>query len=290
MRVLIPIVVFSMLFAACQQTGQSNYNSAANGTKVKVEDEAGDIIDETQEEAHWSYTGETGPSHWAQLGPDFEACADQTGQSPVQFLSNLNDVCPTGITAPTLNYTTIKIGNVVNNGHTVEFIPSSDTYTLSLNGDTYTLVQFHLHASSEHQIDGNPMAMEIHFVHKNKAGKAAVLGVLADTNASLTQSPFTPFWSHVTADTLGILHAHPASSSSPLGTVNMNQMLPSNPTVNAYTGSLTTPPCTPGVQWFVYQTAISLTDQDYQQFSQQIGINARPVQHNNTLCPVQVSS
>ena len=40
------------------------------------------------------------------------------------------------------------------------------------------MLQFHFHRPSEEKVDGKPMAMVAHFVHKSKAGKLAVIGVL----------------------------------------------------------------------------------------------------------------
>lgn len=50
---------------------------------------------------------------------------------------------------------------------------------VSLKEKTFKLAQFHLHAPSEHTIDGKQLDGEIHFVHVSGDGKALlVVGVL----------------------------------------------------------------------------------------------------------------
>lgn len=37
------------------------------------------------EGVHWSYSGPTGPEHWAELSPEFAACGIGLNQSPVDI-------------------------------------------------------------------------------------------------------------------------------------------------------------------------------------------------------------
>ena len=61
--------------------------------------------------------------------------------------------------------------------------------------------------------------------------------------------------------------------------LSLTDILPSRTNHYAYSGSLTTPPCTDeGVQWFVLKDPMHVTQQDVDQFVQIIGHNARPIQ------------
>ncbi|MED4161147.1 carbonic anhydrase, partial [Halalkalibacterium halodurans] len=49
-------------------------------------DEPSETHEETSggaHEVHWSYTGDTGPEHWAELDSEYGACAQGEEQSPI---------------------------------------------------------------------------------------------------------------------------------------------------------------------------------------------------------------
>ncbi len=60
--------------------------------------------------------------------------------------------------------------------------------------------------------------------------------------------------------------------------VKLTDILPTSTHHYAYSGSLTTPPCSEGVQWIVLKDSMHVTQQDVDQFVQIIGHNARPIQ------------
>ncbi len=60
--------------------------------------------------------------------------------------------------------------------------------------------------------------------------------------------------------------------------VHLTDILPHNTHHYSYSGSLTIPPCTEGVQWIVLQEPIHISQQDVDRFVKIIGYNARPVQ------------
>ena len=38
---------------------------------------------------HWTYTGESGPEHWAELSPDYVTCGIGVNQSPVDIVNTI---------------------------------------------------------------------------------------------------------------------------------------------------------------------------------------------------------
>lgn len=55
---------------------------------------------------------------------------------------------------------------------------------VSVNDAAYNMAQFHLHAPSEHTLNGKPLDGEIHFVHTSSDGKALlVVGIFLEIGA-----------------------------------------------------------------------------------------------------------
>lgn len=211
---------------------------------------------------HWGYGGHGGPAHWAELDPAFETCAKGTSQSPINISKTEKAELPTldfqyGATAPT----------IVNNGHTVQVnLPAGNT--LKIGDNSFELLQFHFHTPSEEQVHGKHTAMVAHFVHKNAEGALGVVGVLLQKGKR--NAAFEPVFAHlprageqVTVDQLKL---------------DLADMLPASKGYYAFAGSLTTPPCSEGVNWMVLKTPVQVSQKQINAFRQLFRFNARPVQ------------
>jgi carbonic anhydrase len=60
--------------------------------------------------------------------------------------------------------------------------------------------------------------------------------------------------------------------------INVNQLLPEEKTYFTYMGSLTTPPCSENVLWFVMKNPILVSEEQVQNFGRIYPMNARPLQ------------
>jgi carbonic anhydrase len=220
-----------------------------------------------QEGVHWSYEGESGPEHWGDLSPDFAACAKGVEQSPVDIPAS-TPVNPADIA---FSYRPSAV-NIFNNGHTVQ-VNYDQGSSITLDGATYNLVQFHFHAASEHAIGGAHQPLEIHLVHRNAQGGLAVVGVLLKAGAE--NAAYAP-----------VLQNLPAQESQPApvagATVNAGKLLPAQRSYWRYDGSLTTPPCTEGVKWLVMNTPVELSEAQIAAFTSVFQNDARPVQPFNS--------
>ena len=65
-----------------------------------------------------------------------------------------------------------------------------------------------------------------------------------------------------------------------------NQWLPQDRTTFRYEGSLTTPPCTEGVQWLVMQQTVTAPAEAIAAFEKLVGDTARPLQPLNGRHPL----
>lgn len=219
------------------------------------------------EGVHWSYSGESGPEHWGDLSPDFASCAKGVEQSPVDIPAdaalNAADI--------SFNYQPSAL-TIVNNGHTIQ-VNYDKGSSITLNGVRYDLVQFHFHAHSEHGLAGQFAPLELHLVHKNAKGGLAVVGVLLKAGAE------NPAYAAV-LDNLPAAAGEPQVVSG--ASVDANQLAPATRTYWRYNGSLTTPPCTEGVQWLVMNTPVELSDAQIAKYTAIYSANARPLQPFNS--------
>jgi len=142
---------------------------------------------------------------------------------------------------------------------------------LDLDGQTFKLLQFHLHSPSEHRIQGESFALEAHFVHKNDRGELAVVAVLFREGAR--------------SDGIATIETSAPAKAGMSKTLDTQiaslEIMPENTAHYRYAGSLTTPPCTEGVHWLVVEAIGSVAKEQVQKFVEIIGENARGPQPLN---------
>jgi carbonic anhydrase len=214
----------------------------------------------------FKYFGPEGPSHWGDV-PGWETCGTGVHQSPIDITAGL--LAEPSTVVP-VQYDPATTGEIFNNGHTIE-IETEGANTLTLDGVAYELVQFHFHTGSEHRVQGRGYDLEAHFVHKSAAGTNAVVGVFLKRGTS--SGPFAPIFDSL-PDTINV--------KEPLAApFDPRAFFPAGSKYWRYTGSLTTPPCTEGVKWLVFQTTMTISDEHLAQFAERIHFNARYVQPFN---------
>lgn len=217
--------------------------------------------------AHWGYEGHAGPEHWGELSENFATCSSGKQQSPIDIQSsaasnNLDNIV--------FNYQSIS-PEVLNNGHTIQANYAAGS-GIEVNGKHYDLLQFHFHTPSENTVDGKPYNMEMHLVHKSKDGQLAVVGVFmkqGDQNDVLQK-----LWDNM---------PQKSGEKKQLQDVKLSalELLPTKRSYSHFAGSLTTPPCSEGVNWFVMDKPIELSAAQIKKFADTIGENARPTQPLN---------
>ncbi len=219
------------------------------------------------ENAPWSYTGASEAARWGDLDPDYHMCKDGKSQSPINIQEyaqdpNLAPLMPAYVPAPL---------DMVNNGHSlqVNLAPGSK---MTVGGKTYDLLQFHFHTPSEHYIDGAPYPMEVHFLHRSpQDGELAMISAMVRLGAhnrvieGLWQNAPAP-GGHRSVENFSIL---------------ASDLLPRDLRYYKYTGSITTPPCIEGMQWYILQRPIEISEDQLRAFQALFPVNARPVQPLN---------
>lgn len=248
---LITLVV--LLFQSCKESKKS--------TKV------------SEENKEWSYSGETGPKYWNDLliGSD---CGGKK-QSPININTNNTVELEMNLNFSDFHYTkTTKINSVTNNGHTIEYDFDSGNNTIVFEGKEYTLKQFHFHSPSEHKINGVQYPLEMHLVHYNKkTNDYLVFALMAEQGDS---SP-----------TFNFLEKFLPLAVNETKKVNSNYKFEEkmekykNSTFYFYEGSLTTPPCTEKVKWFILKEPLTVSEEQIKVLQ-----NSMPIDNFRDIQPI----
>ena len=161
-----------------------------------------------------------------------------------------------------INYNSSVPTQIVNNGHQfqVQFPTSNNPAdTISVGGTVYNLSQFHYHDPSETTVNGQGYSMEEHFVNTSASGAETVVAVFLQLGAH--NSALDPILNAATANL-----SKPNSSTKITTPINFAGLLPSSMQGYFYEGSLTTPPLSQVVNWFVLSTPITLDFAQLQQY------------------------
>jgi carbonic anhydrase len=132
-------------------------------------------------------------------------------------------------------------------------------------------VQLHFHRPSEERIDGKQFDMSVHLVHKDDQGRLAVVALLLDKGSPhMVQPALQRVW--------GSLPLEKQEENIARTPLDLNELLPSDKRYFTYMGSLTTPPCSEGVQWVVLRQPVVVSPEQIELFARLYPMNARPVQ------------
>jgi carbonic anhydrase len=255
---------FLLVTAACNDEGKNQKENSSDTDTVTVKTD----VKKDCDEVHWSHhSGEDGPENWANLCEGFSACGGSS-QSPIDIKTELVTVNP-DLPELLFDYGFSHV-NIINNGHTVQFNTDAGS-NLSVNDKSYELLQFHYHALSEHTINGEHSALEVHFVNRHSDNDLSVIGAMIEEGSE--NSLFAEY-----------LDKFPTKGEAFIAeedSINLMSLLPESKAYYYYKGSLTTPPCSEVVSWYVLKEPIKASAEQIEQFSAILNNNYRPVQALN---------
>lgn len=194
-------------------------------------------------------------------------------QSPINIVENnaLNSISFNYYSTETL---------IKNTGTTLEFVYKPGS-SIEVNGKTYRLEQFHTHTPSEHHLESDSFAMEIHFVHVRndtvQKGSStvvlthrAVVAVFVKTHKDSVNAMLAKF--------IPLLPQTANTETTNSLAYTALDLMPTNKSYYTYHGSLTAHECTPNVTWLVLKNPIYATDAQIQAFYDLEGKNNRALQ------------
>jgi carbonic anhydrase len=157
---------------------------------------------------------------------------------------------------------------------------------LEWNGKDYEMIQFHFHTLSEDTFDFKPFPMQMHMVHVSADNSIAVVGVLIDTHGPASKQNNFLNWVFETGfDSTRMVSAPGHSPVNPY-----KALLKKHGEFWHYPGSLTTPPCSQGLDFFIAKDPVTVSETYVEELMNYLkppragnsyGQNHRPIQPLN---------
>eukprot|EP00271_Cylindrocystis_brebissonii_P006120 TRINITY_DN186_c7_g1_i1.p1 TRINITY_DN186_c7_g1~~TRINITY_DN186_c7_g1_i1.p1 ORF type:complete len:488 (-),score=41.08 TRINITY_DN186_c7_g1_i1:760-2223(-) len=243
--------------------------------------------------AGWGYGQLSGPLGWG------SSCQAGTQQSPIDIPAEPSVMSAHGDLRFLYKAESPSFYNTGHGTMQVDF-PRAQNH-LFVDGRPLQLLQYHFHAPSEHSVDGQRAAMEAHLVHRDPDGGLAVIGVMLESapdakrNSCLQAAlEFAPVehGKRRSSPASCFFAMDPSAQVCPTLKVDPRCLIPEPDDMGRvaymnYTGSLTTPPCSEGVRWFVLAKPLEVPSDQILEFMKYLGdgrslfMNARPIQPLN---------
>lgn len=211
--------------------------------------------------ASWGYEGSHGPEHWGEFASE---CSKGQNQSPINIVS----AAEAKLDKLQFDYHGKAI-SLLNNGHTLQTSLEGDN-TLLIDGNAFTLKQFHFHTPSENHVDGKEYPLEAHFVHADTTGHLAVVAVFFQSGKA--NPDLAKLLANIPSKDQAVEIKLPFEADA---------LLPKDKAYYRFNGSLTTPPCSEGVRWLVMKEAQTISPEQIKAFTTVMGKNNRPIQPLN---------
>jgi carbonic anhydrase len=193
---------------------------------------------------------------YAQQGKDWpQLCSLGKKQSPIN-IDTKQSTCDSGLRFDLIFTQGLRTFTTETNGYSLSVHDEvSSLVATDVEGHLFqsTAHEFHFHSPSEHTINHQHFDLELHIVHTadTQAGPKhlSVIGILFKVNDNAGPHPF--------------IDALDAQNTGKAVKVDIQSLLGSkvNSKLNyfSYEGSLTTPPCTEGVTWYVVEAPQTIT-------------------------------
>jgi carbonic anhydrase len=219
-----------------------------------------------QTSAPWDYEGKRGALAWGKLDPAYKTCSEGHEQSPIDIHgAHLNKA----LEPIEFHY----IGGPVtleHDGHTIIVHVDPGSYIIA-GGVRYNLVQFDFHHPAEEAVKGKLTDMDIQLLHKSADGKFAVVVIrLAEDRTTPPNAVLAALWPH--------LPTKAGDTEKVTEMINPGGLLPPDKGYWTYIGSLSVPPCTEDVHWFIFEQPVTLSRDQLLTFGALFKVNSRPLQ------------
>jgi carbonic anhydrase len=220
---------------------------------------------------NWSYqlTASAGPKSWSTLKSDFKACGDPGRQSPIELASSKTNAAHHALK---FQYVPLEF-TLTNNGMWTVLQPANSQNTIFWKDQTYHFEHAQLRSPGEHTIKGVRADLELQLYHRSKSGQRVAVAAQLTERAEAEHPVLKSLLQHIPT----------TQSESAKAAIDIAKLLPIHHDFYNYTGSVTFPPCTSNVEWFVLKEPVAISGAQVDYFASIFKTPAaRPVQSHST--------
>ncbi|WP_424571454.1 carbonic anhydrase family protein [Weissella soli] len=152
--------------------------------------------------------------------------------------------------------------NVVDTGMSIQ---ASISGAALINHRLFEAQQVHFHAPAEHTIDGVQHAGELHIVHRRRVGSFAVMAIFFEVGPK--NDEFEKLLTNIEQENRF--------------SFDLTALLPDDLNYYHYLGSLTTPPLSENVEWYILPKTMTLSEAQLARFHDIYPRNNRNLQPDN---------
>lgn len=217
-----------------------------------------------KEPPHWTYDeSQDGPTHWGDLSSSYLICSAGMTQSPI----DIRDPLFSSQLHPLRFEYHRTVALLKNAGHAIVLEVGNDSNRFYDGMNWHILRRVYFRTPSEHRIDGVFSDLEIQLEHESEQGQMVMVSVRALEGFDSTG---------ITAAFSMLPNQRGAQRSGVW--VDLHRLLPKRYPYFGYAGSMTFPPCTEGVSWFILKNQIQVGRRVLDELVGAIPRNARPLQ------------
>lgn len=217
----------------------------------------------------FAYTPLLGPLNWDKKIPDCGLCRHGKHQSPILLDDSVARTTPGSLIVTPGN---LKAPLRLENKSTTVQVSNANA-TLTVRGHDYALQNYHFHTPSEHRVNLEYSPVEMHVVFQDASKQRAVLGFLIELSDQ--QETLSKFVRSTLARVGCISVPGTAVEVSPRPLFHDIAKYVHRTSFYSYEGSLTTPPCTESVKWFVGTKKLRLDLNTYNALKAVVKFNSR---------------
>lgn len=212
-----------------------------------------------KEEHSWNYNNQ---ESWHKLNENYHLCGKGKMQSPINIIPTITTSQePLKFRYGEGSYNMSKTDRKVR----VKSIPNKSF--IIYGNEKYEYVEMHVHVPSEHSVKGIHYRMELQMVHKNhQNNRLAIVSVL------VKRGKYNNHIHEIISRIRTIFRNYNIPMIYP---INHTHFIPKKQTYYKYNGSITTPPCTENVTWFIFDNYIEASDEQIKFVTKNIKKNNR---------------